>query len=462
MSATDLRLLERSFDESSEAAVGTGDFAAKTAMQGRPSNAQPWPDGRRVVSDAMALILAGGRGSRLKELTAHRSKPSLYFGGKYRIVDFALSNCVNSNLRRVAILTQYKSHSLLSHVQRGWGFLRSEVNEFVELWPAQQQIDEASWYKGTADAVRQNINLLRMRAPSYIVVLAGDRIYKMDYGQLLASHVAQRADVTVACVEVPRLQASQFGIVAIDSQDRIAHFIEKPAHPPGLPGRPDRSLASMGVYVFNAECLYDHLMRDARDPASAHDFGRDLIPALVPRARVYAHHFESSCVADGPGAMPYWRDVGTLDAYWEANMDLTRTEPALNLYDRQWPIFTHHEQLPPAKFVHDVEGRRGMALNSVVSDGCIVSGATVRGSVLSSRVRVNSYASLDGVVALPDVEVGRHARLTRVIVDRGCKIPAGLVVGEDPEADGRRFTRSESGITLITPEMLARLGAEAA
>lgn len=462
MSVSDLRLLERSFDESSEATVGTGDFAAKTAVQGRSGNAQPWPDVRRLVSDAMALILAGGRGSRLKELTAHRSKPSLYFGGKYRIVDFALSNCVNSNLRRVAILTQYKSHSLLSHVQRGWGFLRSEVNEFVELWPAQQQIDEASWYKGTADAVRQNINLLRMRAPSYIVVLAGDHIYKMDYGQLLASHVAQRADVTVACVEVPRLQASQFGIVAIDSQDRIAHFIEKPAHPPGLPGRPDRSLASMGVYVFNAECLYDHLMRDARDLASAHDFGRDVIPALVPRARVCAHHFESSCVADGPGAMPYWRDVGTLDAYWEANMDLTRTEPALNLYDRQWPIFTHHEQLPPAKFVHDVEGRRGMALNSVVSDGCIVSGATVRGSVLSSRVRVNSYASLDGVVALPDVEVGRHARLTRVIVDRGCKIPAGLVVGEDPEADGRRFTRSESGITLITPEMLARLGAEAA
>jgi glucose-1-phosphate adenylyltransferase len=462
MSASDLRLLERSFDERSEATVETGNVVAKTASQVRSGNAQPWPDVRRVVSDAMALILAGGRGSRLKELTAHRSKPSLYFGGKYRIVDFALSNCVNSNLRRIAILTQYKSHGLLSHVQRGWGFLRSEVNEFVELWPAQQQIDEASWYKGTADAVRQNINLLRTRGPSYIVVLAGDHIYKMDYGQLLASHVAQRADVTVACVEVPRLQASQFGIVAIDSRDRIVDFIEKPAHPPSRPGRPDTSLASMGVYVFNAECLYDHLMRDARDPASAHDFGRDVITALVPRARVCAHHFGSSCVADGPGAMPYWRDVGTLDAYWEANMDLTRTEPALNLYDRQWPIFTHHEQLPPAKFVHDVEGRRGMALNSVVSDGCIVSGATVRGSVLSSRVRVNSYASLDGVVLSPDVEVGRHARLTRVIVDRDCKIPAGLVVGEDPEADGRRFTRSEGGVTLITPEMLARLGTEAA
>jgi len=462
MSATDLRLLERSFDESTEAAAEAGNVAAVTAAQVRSGNAQPWPDVRRAATEAMALILAGGRGSRLKELTAHRSKPSLYFGGKYRIVDFALSNCVNSNLRRIAILTQYKSHSLLTHIQRGWGFLHSEVNEFVELLPAQQQIDEASWYKGTADAVRQNINLLRMRGPSYIVVLAGDHIYKMDYGRLLASHVAQCADVTVACVEVPRRQASQFGIVAIDSRDRIVDFIEKPAHPPSRPGRPDRSLGSMGVYVFNAECLYEHLMRDACDPGSAHDFGRDVIPALVPRARVCAHHFENSCVADGPGATPYWRDVGTLDAYWEANIDLTCTEPTLNLYDRHWPIFTHHEQLPPAKFVHDVEGRRGMALNSVVSDGCIVSGATVRRSVLSSRVRVNSYVSLDGVVVSPDVEVGRHARLTKVIVDRGCKIPAGLVVGEDPESDGRRFTRSEGGVTLITLEMLARLEAEKA
>jgi glucose-1-phosphate adenylyltransferase len=457
MSAIDRR--GQSVDNPSK--VISGDLTA-TSFAPVSKVARARVDVRRTMSDAIALILAGGRGSRLKELTAHRSKPSLYFGGKYRVVDFALSNCVNSGLRRIAILTQYKSHSLLSHIQRGWGFLRGEINEFVELLPAQQQIDEISWYKGTADAVRQNIDLIRARRPAHIVVLAGDHIYKMDYGRLLESHITQRADVTVACVEVPRLQASQFGIVAVDAQDRIAAFNEKPACPPGLAGRPDRSLASMGIYVFNAELLYEHLMRDASDPGSAHDFGRDMIPALVPRARVCAHRFESSCVPDRPGAIPYWRDVGTVDAYWDANMDLACTEPALDLYDRQWPIFTYREQLPPAKFVHDAEGRRGMALNSIVSDGCIVSGATVRNSVLSSRVRVNSYASLDGAVVLPDVEVGRHARLTRVIVDRGCKIPAGFVVGEDPEADGRWFTRSEGGVTLITPEMLARLGPEAA
>jgi glucose-1-phosphate adenylyltransferase len=419
------------------------------------------PNVRPAMSDAIALVLAGGRGSRLKELTAHRSKPSLYFGGKYRIVDFTLSNCVNSGLRRIAILTQYKSHSLLSHVQRGWGFLRGEINEFVELLPAQQQIDEESWYKGTADAVRQNIDLLRARGPAYIVVLAGDHIYKMDYSRLLETHVAQCADVTVACVEVPRQQASQFGIVAVDPQDRIVAFSEKPTHPPGLPGRPERSLASMGVYVFNAGFLYEHLMRDAGDPGSAHDFGRNVIPAVVPLAGVYAHRFSNSCMSGEPGAEPYWRDVGTLDAYWEANIDLTHTEPTLDLYDRRWPVFTYHGQLPPAKFVHDVEGRRGIALNSIVADGCIVSGATVRRSVLSSRARVNSYASMDGVVLLPDVEVGRHARLTKVIVDRGCKIPQGLVVGEDSEADRCRFTVSAGGVTLITQDMLSRLGEQA-
>jgi len=423
-----------------------------------------WPRGRerladRAINDTIALVLAGGRGSRLHELTEHRSKPSLYFGGKYRVVDFALSNCINSGLRRIALLTQYKSQSLLSHIQRGWSFTcRGELGEFIELMPAQQQLDEASWYKGTADAVRQNLELLRARRPSHVVILAGDHIYKMDYRRLLEDHVASGADVTVSCIEVPRAEASQFGIMSADGAGRIVAFVEKPPDPPAMPDKPDRSLASMGVYVFDAAFLFEHLMRDAADARSTHDFGKDVIPALVARARVYAHRFELSSVAQGQAGCPYWRDVGTLDAYWAANMDLTDIEPALDLYDRYWPIFTHHEHLPPAKFVHDEEGRRGAAFNSIVSDGVIVSGGSVRRSVLSSKVRVNSYARLDHTVLLPDVEIGRNARLTNVVVDRGCRIPPGLIVGEDPVADRQRFSRSEGGVTLITQNMLARLG----
>lgn len=413
---------------------------------------------QRAIDDTIALVLAGGRGSRLQELTEHRSKPSLYFGGKYRVIDFALSNCINSGLRRIAVLTQYKSQSLLSHIQRGWSFTcRGEFDEFIDLMPAQQQLDEASWYKGTADAVRQNLDLLRARRPSHVVILAGDHIYKMDYRRLLEDHVQSGADLTVSCIEVPRAEAGQFGIVSVDGEDRIVAFVEKPSDPPAVPDKPARSFASMGVYVFDAGLLFNHLMRDATDPHSTHDFGKDVIPALITQARLHAHRFELSCVSQGQASAPYWRDVGTLDAYWAANMDLTDVEPALDLYDRYWPIFTHHEHLPPAKFVHDVEGRRGAAFNSVVSDGVIVSGAGVQRSVLSSRVRVNSYARLDRTVLLPDVEVGRYARLTNAVVDRGCRIPPGLIVGEDPAADQQRFSRSEGGVTLITQNMLARL-----
>ena len=414
-------------------------------------------DVRQATRRTHALVLAGGRGSRLRMLTDRRAKPAGDFGGKFRIVDFALSNCVNSGIRRISVLTQYKSHSLLRHLQRGWNFLRGEMNEFVDLLPAQQRIDETSWYQGTADAVYQNLDILRSHGSEFIVILAGDHIYKMDYGVMLRDHIAKGADCTVACLEVPRMQATGFGVMAIDADGRVTSFLEKPADPPGMPGRPDMALASMGVYVFDANFLYSQLERDAADPASSRDFGRDLIPHLVPRAKVIAHSFRDSCIYSRDGADAYWRDVGTVDAYWEANLDLTKVTPDLNLYDPAWPIVTYQEQLPPAKFVFDDETRRGMAVDSLVSGGCIVSGATVRGSLLFSKVRVNSYARLEGAVLLPDVQVGRGARLTRVVVDRGVTIPEGMVVGEDPAEDARRFHVSEGGVTLVIQEMIDRL-----
>jgi glucose-1-phosphate adenylyltransferase len=414
-------------------------------------------DIRQAPRRALALVLAGGRGSRLKDLTDIRAKPAVYFGGKFRIIDFTLSNCINSGFRRIGVLTQYKSHSLLRHLQRGWSFLRGEVGEFVELMPAQQRIDEVSWYKGTADAVRQNLDIIRARRPLYVLILAGDHIYKMDYAAVLEEHIAKKADVTVACVEVPRAQASAFGVMHVDTEDRVVDFFEKPADPPGIPGDPDRSLASMGIYIFNAEFLFEELQRDAEDPGSSHDFGRDIIPYLVPRRRVFAHRFQRSCIYSDPGAEPYWRDVGTVDAYWEANIDLTTVKPALDLYDSNWPIFTFQEQLPPAKFVHDSPDRRGVAIDSLVSGGCIVSGAEVKNSLLFSQVRVNSYARVHRSVILPEVNVGRHVRLDKVVIDRGCNIPPGLVVGENPQEDSRRFHVSEGGVTLITKAMLDKL-----
>jgi glucose-1-phosphate adenylyltransferase len=409
---------------------------------------------------AVALVLAGGRGSRLKNLTDRRAKPAVYFGGKFRIVDFALSNCLNSGIRRIGVITQYKSHSLLRHLQRGWAFMRPEMNEFVDLLPAQQRLDEESWYRGTADAVYQNQDIVAAYGADYIVVLAGDHVYKMNYALMLADHVAQGRECTVGCIEVSREEASAFGVMAVDEKRRITAFVEKPADPPEMPGKPGRSLASMGIYIFNARYLYQQLERDMNDPDSTHDFGKDIIPAAVANGCAVAHPFELSCVGQRQGFEPYWRDVGTIDAYWDANIDLTATDPLLNLYDTRWPIWTYQPQLPPAKFVHNADDRRGMAIESLVSGGCIVSGSVFR-SVLFSNVRVHSYAKTEWAVLLPGVQVGRGARLNRVVVDRGCQIPDGMVIGEDPVLDAERFFRTESGITLVTREMLARAGAGA-
>ena len=404
---------------------------------------------------AVALVLAGGRGSRLKNLTDRRAKPAVYFGGKFRIIDFALSNCLNSNIRRIGVITQYKSHSLLRHLQRGWAFLKSEVNEFVDLLPAQQRVDEESWYRGTADAVYQNQDILDGYRADYVVVLAGDHVYKMDYARMLADHVALGAECTVGCIEVPRMEATAFGVMHIDESRRILDFVEKPADPPSMPGKPDRSLASMGIYIFNAKHLYRELARDMADTTSSHDFGKDIIPKLVRDGVAVAHPFHLSCVGMKDGLEPYWRDVVTIDAYWDANIDLTATAPLLNLYDTDWPIWTYQPQLPPAKFVHNRDDRRGMAIESMVSGGCIVSGSVFR-SLLFSQVRVHSYSHVHWSVLLPGVQVGRHARVTRAVIDRECEIPDGLVIGEDPVEDARRFLRTPSGITLVTRDMLGQ------
>ncbi len=405
---------------------------------------------------AVALVLAGGRGSRLKNLTDTRAKPAVYFGGKFRIVDFALSNCMNSGIRRIGVITQYKSHSLLRHLQRGWAFLKSEMNEFVDLLPAQQRVDEESWYRGTADAVYQNQDILAAYRADYVVVLAGDHIYKMNYALMLADHVALGRECTVGCIEVPRSDAKAFGVMAIDEQRRIVDFVEKPADPPAMPGKPERSLASMGIYIFNARYLYRELERDMADPDSTHDFGKDIIPKMVKAGVAVAHPFELSCVGARPGQAPYWRDVGTIDAYWDANIDLTATDPLLNLYDTNWPIWTYQPQLPPAKFVHNQDDRRGLAIESLVSGGCIVSGSVFR-SVLFSQVRVHSFSQVNWSVLLPSVQVGRGARVTRAVIDRDCVIPDGMVIGEDAKADAERFFRTESGITLVTRDMLRAL-----
>jgi len=411
----------------------------------------------RLARRTIALVLAGGRGSRLKQLTDRRAKPAVFFGGKFRIIDFALSNCLNSNIRRIAVLTQYKAHSLLRHLQMGWSFLRPEMNEFLDLLPAQQRLDEATWYRGTADAVFQNFDILRAARPEFFVVLAGDHIYKMDYSNMLADMRARRADCMVACVEVPIEQGSEFGVMAVDESMKIVDFLEKPASPPSIIGKPEKALASMGIYAFSADFLYAELQRDHNDAASSHDFGKDVIPSVVARGLAAAHRFEDSCVKTTPEAEPYWRDVGTIDAYWAANLDLVMPVPSLDIYDPNWPIWTYQQQLPPAKFVFDDPDRRGEAVDSMVSGGCIISGAHVARSLLFSSVRVNSWAQTCEAVLLPEVQVGRYARLNKLIVDRGCWIPDGLVIGEDPELDAQRFYRSEGGVALVTEEMLSAL-----
>jgi glucose-1-phosphate adenylyltransferase len=405
----------------------------------------------------MAYVLAGGRGSRLMELTDKRAKPAVYFGGKSRIIDFALSNALNSGIRHIGVATQYKAHSLIRHLQRGWNFFRAERNESFDILPASQRLSETQWYLGTADAVYQNIDIIASSDPEYMIILAGDHVYKMDYEIMLQQHVTTGADVTVGCIEVPRQEASGLGVMHVDANDRIISFLEKPADPPPMPGKPDTALASMGIYVFKTSFLIDALQRDAADPQSNRDFGKDVIPYIVEHGKAMAHPFAKSCVKSDAEAQAYWRDVGTVDSFWEANIELTDLIPSLDLYDTNWPIWTYAEITAPAKFVHREAGRRGYAEGSLVSGGCVVSGGAVIRSLLFTGVRVHSYVSLEGAVVLPYVDVGRNCRLTNVIVDRGVRIPDGLIVGEDPDLDARRFRRTDRGICLITQPMIDRL-----
>ena len=411
----------------------------------------------RLPERAIVLVLAGGRGSRLEQLTNRRAKPAVYFGGKFRIIDFVLSNCINSGFRRIGVVTQYKSHSLLRHLQRGWSFLRGDNNEFVDLLPAQQRVNEEHWYRGTADAVYQNIDILRSYNPSFVVVLAGDHIYKMDYSLMLRDHVATGAGCTVGCIEVPKVEASAFGVMAIDAERKITAFVEKPADPPTMPGRPDVTLASMGIYIFNTDYLFQLLDDDIANDASSHDFGKDIIPRVVNEGRAVAHPFSMSCIPSPNGSAGYWRDVGTVDAFWSANLDLASISPELNIYDADWPIWTHQQQLPPAKFVHDRAGNHGMAVNVLVSGGCIVSGSHVALSVLFSNVRIHSFCHIDQAVILPNTVIGMGCRLTKVVIDRGCTVPPGTVIGEDAELDAQRFFRSAGGVVLVTCDMLDKL-----
>ncbi len=408
---------------------------------------------------AMAYVLAGGRGSRLMELTDRRAKPAVYFGGKSRIIDFALSNALNSGIRRIAVATQYKAHSLIRHLQRGWNFFRPERNESFDILPASQRVSETMWYLGTADAVYQNIDIIESYAPQYMVILAGDHIYKMDYEKMLQQHVESGADVTVGCLEAPLEEAKGFGVMHVDENDRILSFLEKPKDPPPMPGKPDVALCSMGIYVFETKFLIEELKRDAADPNSSHDFGKDMIPYIVKNGSAVAHAFARSCVVSSEEAHIYWRDVGTVDAYWAANIDLTDVVPDLDLYDRAWPIWTYGEITPPAKFVHDVDGRRGAAVSSLVSGGCIVSGASISRSLVFTGGRVHSFSRIHEAVILPYVRIGRNVRLNKVVVDAEVRIPDGLVVGEDPELDAKRFRRTEGGVTLITQPMIDKLGA---
>ena len=405
----------------------------------------------RLTRSTLALILAGGRGSRLRQLTLWRAKPAVPFGGKFRIIDFPLSNCLNSGIRMIGVLTQYKAHSLIQHIQQGWSFLRGEFKEFIEILPAQQRIQD-SWYAGTADAIYQNLDIIRTHKPEYVLILAGDHVYKMDYGNMIARHVESGADMTVGCIEVPLEGAGAFGVISVDAEGRVVKFSEKPEQPDAIPGQPEMALASMGIYVFNTAFLYEQLIKDADDTHSTHDFGHDIIPRLIEKYRIMSYPFRDT--HDKQAA--YWRDVGTIDSFWAANLELIGILPELNLYDDTWPIWTYQEQLPPAKFIFDDDERRGMALDSMVSGGCVISGATVRHSLLFSNVRVNSYTKLQDVVALPDVSFGRYCHISKAVIDKGCKIPDGMIIGEDAEADAKQFYVSPNGVVLVTPEMLGQ------
>ncbi len=405
----------------------------------------------RLTRKTLALIMAGGRGSRLKNLTDWRAKPAVPFGGKFRIIDFPLSNCINSGIRRIGLLTQYKAHSLILHVQRGWSFLRGEFGEFVEILPAQQRIQE-TWYAGTADAIYQNIDIIRNHDPEYILILAGDHIYKMDYGPMIAAHVDNQADLTVGCIEVPLDQAKAFGVVSVNEAGRINAFAEKPENPQPLPDNPNLALASMGIYVFNAAFLYELLIRDADTKGSTHDFGKDIIPSVIKKYRAFSYMFRHP----NKNQVAYWRDVGTIDAFWEANLELIGVTPELNLYDSEWPIWTYQEQYPPAKFVFDDDDRRGMAVDSMVSGGCIISGSSVCHSLLFSNVKVNSYCTIENSVILPDVSIGRRSKIQKAIIDKGCRIPKDSQIGVDLAKDRDRFYVSPGGVVLVTADMLGQ------
>jgi glucose-1-phosphate adenylyltransferase len=405
----------------------------------------------RLTRRTLALILAGGRGSRLQKLTDWRAKPAVPFGGKFRIIDFPLSNCLNSGIRQIGVLTQYKADSLIRHIQQGWGFLHAQLGEYVDILPAQQRMHE-TWYEGTADAVYQNLDIFRNRDPEFILILAGDHVYKMDYGLMLAYHVDNKADLTIGCIEVPLADASAFGVMQIDDQKRILNFMEKPVNPPPIPGQPELALASMGIYIFNTPFLFEQLIKDADTPGSSHDFGKDIIPAVIHKYRVHAYPFRDV----QSGVQSYWRDVGTVDAYWAANMELIGVDPELNLYDQTWPIWTYQTQTPPAKFIFDDDDRRGMAVDSMVSGGCIISGSEVRHSLLFSNVRVNSYSHVQDSVILPEVNIGRHCRIRRAVIDKGCNVPAKTIIGEDPEEDKERFYITPGGVALVTPDTLGQ------
>ncbi len=405
----------------------------------------------KLTSETLAIVLAGGRGSRLKALTDWRAKPAVPFGGKFRIIDFPLSNCINSGIRHISVVTQYKSHSLQRHLQRGWGFLSGQFGEFLEVLSAQQRTGEG-WYEGTADAIYQNLDIMRHYASEYVLVLAGDHIYKMDYGKMIAAHAASGADITVGCIPVSLDEARAFGVMAVDDTGRIIEFAEKPDNPKPMPGDESKALASMGIYVFSSDYLRRHLLADAQNPKSSHDFGKDIIPDAIANANIFAFRFMNA----NTGTPGYWRDVGTVDAYWEANMDLANIQPDLDLYDKDWPIWTYQEQLPPAKFAFDDDERRGMAVDTMLSGGCLITGSTVRHSVLFSNVRVHSFSEVNDSVILPDVEIRRGCRISKCVIDKGTLIPEGTIIGEDPVEDAKRFYVSEKGIVLVTPAMLGQ------
>jgi glucose-1-phosphate adenylyltransferase len=404
-----------------------------------------------LTASTVAFVLAGGKGKRLKALTDWRAKPGVPFGGKFRIIDFPLSNCINSGIRRISVVTQYKSHSLQRHLQRGWSFLSGQFGEFLEVLPAQQRQGEG-WYQGTANAIYQNLDIIHYYDPKYIIILAGDHIYKMDYGKMIAAHVDRAADITVGCIPVSLEQASEFGVMAIDDEERIVEFAEKPARPKSMPGDSSRALASMGIYVFTTEYLRDRLIEDAEDNTSTHDFGHDVIPHALEHANAFAFPFVNA----NTGAPGYWRDVGTVDAYWEANVNLVTLNPELNMYDADWPIWTHQEQLAPAKFAFDDDERRGYAVDSLISGGCLITGSIIRKSVLFSNVRVHSYSTVEESVLLPEVRIERHCKLKKCVIDKGAIIPEGTVIGENLEEDARRFYVSEDGVVLVTAEMLGQ------